>query len=751
MKELEGTVNNIIYRSDETGYTVFELAVSGTDKPVTCVGGFSYIAEGECLRIKGRDKHHPVYGDQIEVVSYEDIEPNDAASMERYLASGIIKGVGLKLANRIVKAFGDDTFRVIEEEPEALVDIKGISAKLARAISESFEEKRGIRDLMIFLQKYGISNSLALKIHKEYGSGAKKKILENPYCLAQDIQGVGFKTADALAMNIGISKDCDHRIRAGLLYELTMAEGAGHTYLPADMLVAGVCGLLDVDETAAQRALDVLTVEGQVIVKSPGIGEDYESEPVKVYRAPFYYMELGVARMLLDLDSMDQYGGEIAEAEFRKMNMGEDVELDDLQKKAVREAYKHGVFVLTGGPGTGKTTTIRAMISYFEKKGLTILIAAPTGRAAKRITETTGYEALTIHRLLGCQGVPDDPASGRRGRFTFEKNEDEPLEADAVIIDEMSMVDLPLMHALLKAVCQGTRLILVGDANQLPSVGPGNVLKDILASHRFNAVCLTRIFRQAMESDIIVGAHMINRGEVPKLDNNSKDFFMMERTSAPDIRGVIANLVGGRLARYVEGDVFDVQVLTPMKKGELGTISLNSLLQQFLNPPEEGRKQMEYRDTVFREGDKVMQTKNDYHLEWEIRERGFVKSTGSGIYNGDMGRIRQINTFSQHMVIEFDDNRFVDYPFSQLDELELAYAVTIHKSQGSEYPAIVLPLLTGPMQLFNRNILYTAVTRAKKCVVIVGSRQTVSAMIHNENEQKRYSGLTKCIVEMSMH
>ncbi len=751
LKELEGTVNNIIYRSDETGYTVFELTVSGTDKPVTCVGGFSYIAEGECLRIKGRDKHHPVYGDQIEVFSYEDIEPNDAASMERYLASGIIKGVGLKLANRIVKAFGDDTFRVIEEEPEALVDIKGISAKLARAISESFEEKRGIRDLMIFLQKYGISNSLALKIHKEYGSGAKKKILENPYCLAQDIQGVGFKTADALAMNIGISKDCDHRIRAGLLYELTMAEGAGHTYLPADMLVAGVCGLLDVDETAAQRALDVLTVEGQVIVKSPGIGEDYESEPVKVYRAPFYYMELGVARMLLDLDSMDQYGGEITEAELRNMNMGEDVELDDLQKKAVREAYKHGVFVLTGGPGTGKTTTIRAMISYFEKKGLTILIAAPTGRAAKRITETTGYEALTIHRLLGCQGVPDDPASGRRGRFTFEKNEDEPLEADAVIIDEMSMVDLPLMHALLKAVCQGTRLILVGDANQLPSVGPGNVLKDILASHRFNAVCLTRIFRQAMESDIIVGAHMINRGEVPKLDNNSKDFFMMERTSAPDIRGVIANLVGGRLARYVEGDVFDVQVLTPMKKGELGTISLNSLLQQFLNPPEEGRKQMEYRDTVFREGDKVMQTKNDYHLEWEIRERGFVKSTGSGIYNGDMGRIRQINTFSQHMVIEFDDNRFVDYPFSQLDELELAYAVTIHKSQGSEYPAIVLPLLTGPMQLFNRNILYTAVTRAKKCVVIVGSRQTVSAMIHNENEQKRYSGLTKCIVEMSMH
>ncbi len=747
MRELEGTVSSIVFRNPDNGYTVFELAVSGKDQPVTCVGGFSFIAEGECLRISGRDKHHPVYGDQIEVVSYEDIEPSDAASMERYLASGVIKGVGLKLAYRIVQAFGDDTFRVIEEEPEALIDIKGISAKLARAISESFEEKRGIRDLMLFLQKYGISNSLALKIHKEYGHEAKKLILENPYRLAEDIQGVGFKTADALAMNIGIEKDCEHRIRAGILYELSVAEGAGHTYLPADMIVGAVSELLGVDELSAQRALDELTVEGHVIVKGPGITET--EEPGKVYRAPFYYMELGVARMLLDLDAMDRFGGEISDAEFSKMHMEDDVHLDDLQKRAVREAYKHGVFILTGGPGTGKTTTIRAMISYFESKGLTILIAAPTGRAAKRITETTGREALTIHRLLGCQGVPDDPAGGRKGRFTFEKNEDEPLEADAVIIDEMSMVDLPLMHALLKAVCPGTRLILVGDANQLPSVGPGNVLKDIISSHRFNAVCLTHIFRQAMESDIIVGAHMINRGEIPKLDNNSKDLFMMERLSSGEIRGVIANLVGGRLARYVGEDVFDVQILTPMKKGDLGTINLNSLLQQYLNPPEEGRRQMEYHDIIFREGDKVMQTKNDYHLEWEIREHGFVKSTGTGIYNGDMGRIRQINTFAQHILIEFDDNRFVEYPFSQLEELELAYAVTIHKSQGSEYPAVVIPLLSGPAQLFNRNILYTAVTRAKKCVIIVGSRQTVINMIHNENEQKRYSGLKECIIEMN--
>ena len=736
LRELEGTVNSIVFRNQDNGYTVFELAVSGKDQPVTCVGGFSFIAEGECLKIRGRDKHHPVYGDQIEVVSYENIEPNDAASMERYLASGVIKGVGLKLAARIVSAFGDDTFRVIEEEPEALVDIKGISVRLARTISESFEEKRGIRDLMIFLQKYGIGNSLALKIHKEYGSEAKKKILENPYCLAQDIGGVGFKTADALAMSIGISGDCEHRIRAALMYELSLAEGAGHTYLPADMLVAAVCGLINVDETDARHALDELTIEGNVIVKGAGIMES--DEPGKVYRAPFYYMELGVARMLLDLDATDQYGGEISDSEFSKMRMEDDVRLDDLQKKAVREAYKHGVFILTGGPGTGKTTTIRAMISYFESKGLTILIAAPTGRAAKRITETTGREALTIHRLLGCQGVPDDPANGRRGRFIFERNEDNPLEADAVIIDEMSMVDLPLMHALLKAVCVGTRLILVGDANQLPSVGPGNVLKDIIASHRFNAICLTRIFRQAMESDIIVGAHMINRGEIPKLDNNSKDFFMMERLTSNEILGVIANLVGGRLARYVGEDMFDVQLLSPMKKGDLGTVNLNNLLQKFLNPPEEGRREMQYRDMIFREGDKVMQTKNDYHIEWEVREHGFVRSTGTGIYNGDMGRIRQINTFAGHILIEFDDNRFVEYPFSQLDELELAYAVTIHKSQGSEYPAVIIPLLSGPSQLFNRNILYTAVTRAKKCVIVVGSRQTVSNMINIHHNSKKF-------------
>ncbi|MCR5431866.1 MAG: ATP-dependent RecD-like DNA helicase [Lachnospiraceae bacterium] len=746
MREIEGTVNNIIYRNEETSYTVLELMVSGKDQPVTCVGGFSFIAEGECLKISGRDKHHPIYGDQIEVISYENIEPNDAAAMERYLGSGVIKGIGLKLAHRIVEAFGDDTFRVIEEEPEALVDIKGISVKLARSISESFEEKRGIRDLMIFLQKYGITNSLALKIHKEYGHEAKKIILDNPYRLAQDIQGVGFKTADNLAMSIGIKEDCEHRIRAAVLYALTLAEAAGHTYLPSDMLTAEVCGLISVDESDVRSALDDLTIEGNVIVKGgASAGMD---EPGKVYRTPFYYMELGVARMLLDIDAMDQYGGEISESEFARIGRDDNVELDNLQKQAVREAYKHGVFILTGGPGTGKTTTIRAMISFFESKGMTILIAAPTGRAAKRITETTGREALTIHRLLGCQGAPDDIAGRRRGRFSFERNEDNPLEADAVIIDEMSMVDLPLMHALLKAVCVGTRLILVGDANQLPSVGPGNVLKDIIASHRFNAVCLTRIFRQAMESDIIVNAHMINHGDIPKLDNRSKDFFMMERLSSNEILAVIGNLVGGRLARYVDEDIFDIQVLSPMKKGDLGTVNLNTILQRFLNPPEEGRRQMEYRDIIFREGDKVMQTRNDYHIEWEIREHGFIRSTGTGIYNGDMGRIRQINTFAQHMVIEFDDSRFVEYPFSQLDELELAYAVTIHKSQGSEYPAVIIPLLSGPSQLFNRNILYTAVTRAKKCVIIIGSRQTVSNMIHNENEQKRYSGLIECITEM---
>lgn len=750
LRELEGIVDNIIYRSEETGYTVFELAVKGQSKPVTCVGGFSFISEGVNLLITGRDKRHPVYGDQVEVVSYTEREPQDAAAMERYLASDAIKGVGKKMAARIVERFGDDTFRIIEEEPEALVDIKGISERIAREISGQFEKQREIRQSMMFLQKYGINGNLANKIFKQYGREASNIITRNPYKLAEDIKGIGFKTADELAMRVGIDTNSVYRIRAGIIYELSLGEVGGHTYLPEDRLIEATGQLLGASREEIERQLDKLIVDGEVIAKQ----RDYVANTVTpdipprcVYRAVFYYMELNVARMLHDLNVKYKIDIDKLEKQINKIETRTGITLDELQRTAVVEAARNGLFVMTGGPGTGKTTTIKAMISFFEQEGCDILLAAPTGRAAKRMSETTDREAVTIHRLLGYQGVPDDSVDS--GRYSFDRNEDNPLEADVIIIDEMSMVDISLMNALLKAISVGTRLIMVGDVNQLPSVGPGNVLKDIINSKRFTFVMLTRIFRQALESDIVVNAHKINHGEELTLDNKSKDFFFMERASAEEIQGVVVALVRDKLAGYVGAKPFDIQVLSPMKKGELGVIRLNTILQHFLNPPGKGKKEKEFHDCVFREGDKVMQIKNNYQTEWEIRnKKGFLIDSGTGVFNGDCGRIVEINTFADCMEIEFDEGRRVTYPFSQLEELELAYAVTIHKSQGSEYPAVVIPLLSGPPQLFNRNILYTAVTRARKCVTIVGSRDMVTTMIHNENEQKRYSGLSECIKEI---
>lgn len=770
--EFEGYVDNIIFRSEETGYTVFELAVKGQNKPVTCVGGFSFISEGENLLITGREKHHPVYGDQVEVISYSEQEPQDVAAMERYLAGSGIKGVGKKMAARIVERFGDDTFRIIEEEPETLTDIKGISERIAREISMQFEQQRETRQSMMFLQKYGINGNLANKIFKEYGKEASHIIATNPYRLAQDIKGIGFKTADELAMRVGIDTNSVYRIRAGLIYELSLGETGGHTYLPEDRLLEAAGQLLGATGEELARQLDALIVDGEVIAKLvesdslcgavdhgrdgdkqptaevPSQGEALGQVPVRrIYRSVFYYMELNVARMLHDLNVKYKIDADKLERRIKKIETQTGIVLDDLQRTAVVEAARNGLFIMTGGPGTGKTTTIKAMISFFEQEGCDILLAAPTGRAAKRMSETTGRDAVTIHRLLGYQGAPDDGLGG--SRFTFDRNEDNPLEADVIIIDEMSMVDISLMNALLKAINVGTRLIMVGDVNQLPSVGPGNVLKDIINSKRFTFVMLTRIFRQALESDIVVNAHKINHGEELTLDNKSKDFFFMERAAAEEIQGVVVALVRDKLGSYVGAEPFDIQVLSPMKKGELGVLRLNTILQHFLNPPDKSKREKEFHDTVFREGDKVMQIKNNYQTEWEVRnKKGFLIDSGTGVFNGDCGRIVEINPYAESMEIEFDEGRRVTYPFSQLDELELAYAVTIHKSQGSEYPAVVIPLLSGPSQLFNRNILYTAVTRARKCVTIVGSRDMVSTMIQNENEQKRYSGLSECIKEI---
>lgn len=732
-----GYVEKIVFRNAENGYTV--LSLFNNEIEITCVGYFTLINEGEYIQATGNYIEHPVYGEQLLVDYYEIKEPEDAYSIELYLGSGAIKGIGKALASRIVKKFGDSTFRVIIEEPERLSEVKGISERLAMEIYRQFEDKRDLRNAMMFLQKYNITGNLAVKIFQEYGRNMYDIIRENPYKLAEDITGVGFKTADEIARRVGIEPNSDFRIKAGILYLLMQGNSEGHVYLPESELITRAKNLLLSDEETIRRQITALNIEKKIIVV-----DNKEDRPI--YASVFYYMELNVARMLHDLNIRYDYDPKYLNSKLAQIENITKTVLDEQQRIAVIEAVRNGLLIITGGPGTGKTTTINTIIKIFEAEGLDILLAAPTGRAAKRMTETSGYEAKTIHRMLELSKLNQEDGSG----FTFERNENNPLETDVLIIDEMSMVDISLMHALLKAVSVGTRLILVGDVNQLPSVGPGNVLKDIINSHCFNVVMLTKIFRQADGSDIIINAHKINAGEQIRLDNKSKDFFLIKRDNAAVITAVTINLVMNKLPKYVNATPFDIQVLTPMRKGELGVERLNQALQSALNPPSADKREKEYNHGVFREGDKVMQVKNNYQLAWEIKSsHGITIQTGTGVFNGDAGIIKEINLFSETMLVEFDDNRLVEYTFSQLDELELAYAVTIHKSQGSEYPAIVLPILDGPKMLFNRNILYTAVTRAKQCVVIVGSETMVKYMIDNKNEQSRYSRLCDQIKDMT--
>lgn len=734
-EEMEGYVSKIVFHNDENGYTVLSLLVD--EEEMTCVGSFPFVSEGEYLAVFGSYTDHPIYGVQFLVESYDMKEPKDLFSVERYLGSGAIKGIGAALAKRIVKKFKENTFRIIEEEPERLAEIKGISERMARDISVQFEEKRDMRSAMLFLQQYNLSGNLAVKIFQEYGQRMYDILRENPYRLAEDISGVGFKTADEIARRAGIGSDSDYRIKAGILYTLLQAGNDGHVYLPEKELMQRTKYLLSAEEDNIIRQLTGLTLDKKIITKETDTG-------VCIYAAMYYYMELNVARMLHDLNIRYEMQPEYVRTCVADIEEHFEIELEEQQRTAVIESAGNGLLVVTGGPGTGKTTTINAIIKLFEAEGLDILLAAPTGRAAKRMSETTGYEAKTIHRLLELSRLTEGESND-----SFERNEMNPLETDVLIIDEMSMVDISLMHALLKAISVGTRLILVGDVNQLPSVGPGNILKDIIDSHSFNIVMLTKIFRQSADSDIIVNAHKINAGEHIRLDNKSRDFFFLKRMEANVIIAVMINLIKNKLPKYVNARSSDIQVLTPMRKGELGVERLNQVLQQALNPPSPDKKEKELHQGIYREGDKVMQTKNNYQIAWEIKNKlGIVLQSGTGVFNGDAGVIKEINLFSEHLLVEFDDNRTVDYAFSQLDELDLAYAVTIHKSQGSEYPAVVFPILDGPRLLFNRNLLYTAVTRAKKCVTIVGSDQMLQFMIDNKSEQRRYSGLCDRIKEL---
>ena len=728
-------MGHIVFRNEENGYPGFHLEYD--DGEVTSVGNFNFINEGEMLELNGEYMNHSVYGTQLKVSSHIVKEPEDLVSIERYLGSGAVRGVGAALAGRIVKKFKEDTFRIIEEEPERLAEVKGISERKAREIAEQVEEKKDMRKAMIYLQKYGISTRLAAKIYQHYGMRVYKVLEENPYQLANNIDGVGFKTADEIASRIGIHTDSDYRIKSGLFYTLQQAVGEGHVYLPQDVLVRRAGELLGVEIQDIDKHVMDLCIEKKTVMKECEDG-------IRIYPSHYYYLELNTAKMLHDLNIDCEVPEDLMERRLRKVEETERIELDVMQHKAVIESIKHGLLVLTGGPGTGKTTTINTMIRFFESEGMSLLLAAPTGRAAKRMTEATGYEAQTIHRLLEVNVNPEETDSVGG----FMRNRQNPLEADVIIIDEMSMVDLTLMHALLSAVVPGTRLVLVGDVDQLPSVGPGSVLKDTIMSRCFPVVTLTRIFRQAGESDIVVNAHKINAGEPVVLDNKSRDFFFLRRQDADTIIGVTIMLIQKKLPRYVGAQPSEIQVMTPTRKGLLGVERLNTILQRYLNPEDPKKAEKEINGRLFREGDKVMQIKNNYQLEWEVATKfGLTVDKGVGVFNGDMGVITEINQYTETIEVEFDEARKVKYGYDTAEELELAYAITVHKSQGSEYPAVIIPLLQGPRLLYNRNLLYTAVTRAKKCLTIVGSDTVFQEMIQNKNEQERYTSLAERIRE----
>lgn len=739
-----GYIEHIIYRNEANGYTVFEITCSDTKEDVACVGICPFINEGEKVEVEGVFTEHKTYGPQLKVSRVQVVEPDDVEAIEKYLASGAIKGIGMVMAKRIVEKFGSDTFEIMENEPERLAEIKGISINMARRISEQYDSKKEMREAMLFLQQYGISNQLAVKIYSEYKSDLFDVISNNPYKMANDIKGVGFRIADEIGKRVGIDPHSPYRKKCAISYILSQAGSFGHIYIPEDELVRDVVNLLGIGETDIKDELEEMIFTKDIIKKEePG---KEEQEKAIYYSSYMYYMEMGVARMLLDLNCSFAVSEQALVKRINDVERSCNIRLAEMQQKAVCEAMKNGVLVVTGGPGTGKTTTVDAIINAFESEGMDILLAAPTGRAAKRMSETTGYPAQTIHRLLELSGGVGEDGD----RMKFERNETYPLETDVVIIDEVSMVDLPLINALLKAIVVGTRLILVGDVNQLPSVGPGNVLKDIIDSGCFKVVMLNEVFRQAQDSDIVMNAHMINAGRHIPLDNDSMDFFMLERNDPNKIINVVLQLIIQKLPKYVDAGINDIQVLAPMRKGELGVDNLNIVLQRYINPPSSGKAEIVYRDITFRENDKVMQIKNNYQITWQRKGyHGVVIEEGTGVFNGDTGVIRDIDKVSNEITVEFEDNKYVIYPYASLEEIELAYAITVHKSQGSEYPAVVMPILGGTSLLFHRNLLYTAVTRAKKCVTIVGSKEMIYNMIDNEREQRRYTTLRTRIIEMN--
>ena len=736
---IKGYVDHVIFESRETGFKALALISDGFDE--TVVGRMPDVSKGDTVEVTGEYTDHPRFGVQLKVTSYKIIPPADSQAMERYLASGAVTGVGEKLASRIVSKFGDDTFRIIEEEPERLAEIKGISKRKAMEIAVAMEEKKDLRDAMVTMQGLGISQTMAVRIYDNYGPGYANILRTNPYKLAEDIRGIGFKTADEIAFREGMDPASEDRCKAALMYVLSDASAEGHCYLPEEMLVKLTTELLGEEHADVPKSLKDMVHAGKL-----------KKDKDRIYLPAFYYAEISCARMLAEknIPMMKDLPGidEKIDRDVKRIAEANGMQTDPLQISAVRECIKNGLFILTGGPGTGKTTTINMIIRYFLDQGLEIVLAAPTGRAAKRMTETTGYEAATIHRLLGVASIQDETGSS----VIFQKNAEEPIEADVIIIDEMSMVDIMLFKALLSAVPVASRLILVGDASQLPSVGPGTVLSDICSCPSFPTVKLEKIFRQDETSNIVINAHKIDRGEHIELSSSIKDFIFLERDDSNVIKQTIGWMISDKLPAYVGCGPFDVQVLTPMKKGALGVYELNRFLQQVLNPASHEKSEYLYGDTLYREGDKVMQTKNDYQLEWTTDEAlSSLAQSGSGVFNGDLGRIRRIDEASRNMTVLFDDGRIVKYSFSDLDELDLSYAMTIHKSQGSEYPAVIIPILDPSAPLVYRNLLYTGITRAKSCVVLLGSSGTICRMIDNRGSNERFSSFAERLLEACAH
>ena len=735
MEEKKGVLTEIIFHNEENGYTVGVFETE--EEYFTCVGCIAEPRKGATYRLTGEFRVHPGYGEQFSFTACEEVMPEGTDEIRAFLASGTVKGIGPKTAALIVEKFGEDTLRIMEESPERLTEISGIGEKKAKQIGESYAVRREFAGVSLHFQKYGITSDQAYKLYRAYGAEAVALIEENPYRLVDEVYGFGFKRADAIAEKLGIEKESPFRISSGITYALWFYAGEGSAYVPLDELCEKVSELLDVAPDKVRDMVVTMAFEGKVQI-------DTVAGVTSVYLFLFYEAEQRVCRNLhliknvrikplkADPDSM------IAMTEREK-----GITLSERQKEAVKNSITGGFSVITGGPGTGKTTIINTIINIFEYSGLKTAIAAPTGRAAKRITETSGRYASTVHRLL--EYYYNDATD----EMVFGRNDENRLEYDAVIVDEASMIDILLMKALTDAIAPGTRFIMVGDADQLPSVGAGNVLADIIESDYANTSRLTEIFRQAGESLIVVNAHRINKGEYPSYNEKDKDFFFMERRREQDVSELIRNLVTRRLKTYYDDldPVRDIQVLTPAKKGVLGSVALNRMLQEALNPSAPGVPEKKYGEKIFRAGDKVMQIRNNYQIGWKSR-RDF--SEGEGIFNGDVGFIQSIDKESGILSVMFDEDKIAEYDFSMLDELELAYAVTVHKSQGSEFPVVVMPVMWFPPVLATRNLLYTAVTRGKRAVVLCGSEERIRAMVDNNRISLRYSGLKSRLSDMLM-